>query len=57
MSFTHLLLENENSVAVVTLNHPPVNAISLALLNELAAALNQIYADESVRAVVITGAG
>ncbi len=57
MSYTHLTLEKENAVATITLDHPPVNAMNLALLNELQTALNEIENDESVRAVVITGAG
>lgn len=55
MLSTNLVLENQDAVATITLNHPPVNALSLALLNELEAALNEIERDEAVRAVVITG--
>jgi enoyl-CoA hydratase len=57
MPYETLLLTREDAVAVVTLNRPPANAISEALIRELDAALAEIDADGSVRAVVITGAG
>ncbi len=55
MPHTNLILETENAVATLTLNHPPVNSLSLAMLHELDAALAEIERDESVRVVVITG--
>ena len=57
MPYETLLLGREDAVAVVTLNRPPANAISEALMRELDAALTEIEADGGVRAVVITGAG
>jgi enoyl-CoA hydratase/carnithine racemase len=57
MPYETLLLAREDAVAVVTLNRPPANAISEVLIRELDAALTEIEADGSVRAVVITGAG
>ena len=57
MPYETLLLAREDAVAVVTLNRPPANAISEALVRELDAVLTEIEADGGVRAVVITGAG
>lgn len=57
MPFENILLEKANGVATITLNHPPANALSVALLKEVGAALDDIAQDEAVRAVVITGAG
>ena len=57
MPYETLLLAREDAVAVVTLNRPPANAISEALIRELDGALTEIETDGSVRAVVITGAG
>jgi enoyl-CoA hydratase/carnithine racemase len=49
---------DEAGVAFLTLNRPrQFNALSAALLAELHAALDAIANDESVRVVVITGAG
>jgi enoyl-CoA hydratase len=57
-SYEHILSERDGAVAVITLNRPNVlNALSIALLGELSSALLEIQRDESVRAVVITGAG
>lgn len=47
----------EGHVAILTLNRPPVNALSLAQAGRLAKALREVEPDEAVRAVVLTGAG
>ena len=53
-----LLRADAGGVATLTLNRPDqYNALSHALLVELQAALDAIAADESVRVVVIAGAG
>jgi enoyl-CoA hydratase/carnithine racemase len=57
MGFETLGLAREESYAVITLNRPPANAISEALIRELNEALNSVRDDASVRAVIITGAG
>jgi enoyl-CoA hydratase/carnithine racemase len=57
MGFETLILAREESFAIVTLNRPPANAISEPLIRELNDALNAVREDDSVRSVVITGAG
>src|SRR6266849_4211664 len=57
MPFETLSLEREERFAVITLNRPPANAISEQLVRDLAAALTSVEGDDSVRAVIITGAG
>lgn len=57
MAFETLLTHREGAVAVIALNRPPANAISEELMRELDAALSQIAADPTARAVVITGTG
>jgi enoyl-CoA hydratase/carnithine racemase len=47
----------EDGVELLTLMHPPVNALSTALLNELGQRLDSIDADPKVRAVILTGDG
>ena len=49
--------EQEGAVAVVTIDHPPVNALSAPLLEELEAELERLDADDDVRAIVLQGAG
>jgi enoyl-CoA hydratase len=51
-------ITREDGIAIVTLNRPEaMNALSKALRAELAAAMVEVDADDSVRAVVLTGAG
>jgi enoyl-CoA hydratase/carnithine racemase len=57
MAYETIRVEREDGVAIITLDRPPANAISEALIRELNAALNDLHGDEAVRAVVITGAG
>src|SRR5437870_7234026 len=57
MAYETLLFAREESFAIITLNRPPANAISEPLMRELNAALNSVAGDDTVRAVIITGAG
>jgi 3-hydroxyacyl-CoA dehydrogenase len=45
------------SVAVITLNNPPVNGLGLSTRRAILEGLNQANADAAVQAIVITGAG
>ncbi|MFL9824291.1 enoyl-CoA hydratase/isomerase family protein [Rhodoplanes sp. SY1] len=57
-TFQFVELAIETGVATVTLSRPEVrNAINDAMRAELIAALDRVAEDETVRAVVITGAG
>ena len=54
----HLLVDAEPPASRITLNRPEKrNALSLALMEELIAALEEVAADSLVRAIVIEGAG
>jgi len=44
-------------VATVTIDHPPVNALSAPLLEELEAEIDRLDHDAGVRAIVLKGAG
>ena len=53
-----ILVTRDGPVATVTLNRPEaMNALSRALRADLAAAMRTLAADESIRAIVLTGAG
>jgi enoyl-CoA hydratase len=53
-----LIVERRERVAVFTLNRPEaMNALSMALRAKLWAELQRLDADDSVRAIVLTGAG
>src|SRR3990170_7412806 len=46
--------EQDGAVAVVTIDHPPVNALSVPLLEELEAEVERLDADDGVWAIVLT---
>ncbi|PSR36950.1 MAG: short-chain dehydrogenase [Sulfobacillus thermosulfidooxidans] len=52
-----ITVEQRDRVAVLRLSHPPVNALSLSLLQELDRALTEAIENHTVRALVITGDG
>lgn len=58
MSYEFLNLERDGELAVVTFNRPQsLNALNDGLRNDINAVSAQIYNDDSVRAVIFTGAG
>jgi enoyl-CoA hydratase/carnithine racemase len=48
-------LENDQAVAVIRLDRPPMNALNVQVQDEIAAAAAQASADQEVRAVIIYG--
>src|SRR6266403_4271763 len=58
MSYTEILLEVSEGVALVTLNRPErLNAYTPTMGRELSDAFAACDADDAVRAIVVTGAG
>jgi enoyl-CoA hydratase len=57
MSTDPILCEVEDGVAVVTLNNPPLNLVTLDLTRALDRALDRLASDPAVRVLVLTGAG
>jgi len=49
--------ELDGSVAVVTIDNPPMNALSAPLLEELETEIDRLDADDDARAIVLVGAG
>ena len=49
--------ERDQEVAVITIDNPPVNALSPGVPEALTAAIKQANADTAVRAIVVIGAG
>lgn len=52
-----LLIERHDAHVVLTLNNPPMNVVSAPLTRALYATLRELERDDSVRALVLTGAG
>ncbi|HIP87991.1 MAG TPA: enoyl-CoA hydratase [Anaerolineales bacterium] len=47
----------EDKIAVLTIDHPPVNSFNKQVVTELGEAIDQLLADDEVKAIVITGGG
>ncbi len=58
MTDTAILVHRDGAVAEITLNRPEaLNAMSAALVDALKNAFQQLSADDTVRAIILTGAG
>ena len=58
MPYEHILVENEEGVAVLTMDRPEVlNAMNHTLVSELHDAVMAANADDNIGCIVITGAG
>ncbi len=55
LKYVHVSVE-ENA-ATLTIDHPPANALSDAVLSDIEAAIYSAASDKGVRAIIITGAG
>ena len=50
-------LTKDNGIAVITINNPPVNALSPGVPEGISDALDQVAKDDSVKAAVLIGGG
>jgi len=58
MEFKNILYEKSEGIATLTINRPEVrNALNLETVNEILARLEEAENDETIRVIVITGAG
>src|SRR5581483_1647884 len=56
--YRYILVERDERIGIVTLNRPKeLNALNTQLIGELADALEEFDRDETIRCIVITGAG
>ena len=57
-SFKNIIYEKSNGVATITLNRPnKYNALTIELLTELREAMTDVYDDNAIRVVILTGKG
>jgi len=54
---TFVNTEHEGAVALVTIDNPPLNALSAGLLQELEAEVDRLDGDEATRAIILRGSG
>ena len=52
-----LSLTKGGHVAVITIQHPPANALSTKVLDDLSASLDQLAEDRNIRSIIIHGEG
>src|SRR4029450_4298238 len=57
MTYETVQVSHREGVSVLTLNRPPVNAVSPALMRDVLAALDDLEAREGTRCIVLTGSG
>jgi cyclohexa-1,5-dienecarbonyl-CoA hydratase len=57
MTYKHLQVAIDEGVARLTLDRPPLNVITIAVMRELQAALDDLAGVPSLRAVLLQGAG
>jgi len=55
--YQNLKVSIEARAAILTIDHPPANALSRQTVEELEAAFRQVTEDEQVKVIIITGAG
>src|ERR1700748_3706635 len=55
-TFEHILLERKGAVGIITLSRPKMlNALSFGVFREIAAAVDDLEADEAIGCIVLTG--
>ncbi|KMQ65931.1 enoyl-CoA hydratase [Chryseobacterium sp. FH2] len=58
MSYENILLKKEDKISIITINRPEsLNALNAKTIRELSSAFDELNADESCRAIIITGSG
>jgi len=53
----YVKVSKEDRIAILTIDNPPVNSLSRPVVTELQSALEELWADDEVKAIVITGGG
>lgn len=57
MELENIIVTNKETISIITINHPPVNAWNWATIQAFEKALDAVETDQNVRVVIITGAG
>jgi enoyl-CoA hydratase/carnithine racemase len=56
-NWQYIRTEVEDRVATLTIDHPPVNSFNTEVIDELGEAVDELLADDEVKAIVVTGGG
>ena len=55
-TFEHIIVESKGAVGIITLNRPKLlNALSFGVFREIAAAVDDLEADDSIGCILVTG--
>ena len=55
-TFEHIIVESQGAVGIIRLNRPKMlNALSFGVFREIAAAVDDLEADEKIGCIVVTG--
>ena len=57
MNYENLIYETKDHIAIITLNHPPVNAWNWGLMSDFEKVIDAVENNKTVRVVIITGGG
>ncbi len=58
MTYTNLLVQNEDGICVITINRPDkLNALNKSVLDELDLVMDSIYTSDEIKGAIITGQG
>lgn len=58
MTYSHLLSEIENQIAIVTINRPDkLNALNMEVIDQLSRCLAELDGNDNVRCIILTGSG
>lgn len=57
MSEEKILLDKQDQAGIITINNPPVNAMSGEIISNINATLDRAIADDEIKFIIITGQG
>jgi len=58
MIYENIILDKENTIAVITINRPEsLNALNAKTIKEISSALQELVSDDEVRVIILTGSG
>ena len=58
MNFSTIKIALEENIFTITINQPDkLNALNQTVLDEMNAAMDEVYSDTNIKAVIITGGG
>ena len=53
----NIQVEVKDKIAVLTIDHPPVNSFNVQVVTELEQAMDELLVDDEVKVIIITGGG